>query len=342
MAAGNSTKLEGIFVPLLVPLDERGQVNEPELRRFVSWLIESGVHGLYPNGSTGEFTRFTPEERRRIVRVVVDECRGRVPILAGAAEANVKETLAACEAYAEMGARAVAIVAPYYYKLGPESVYAYFAEIARNSPIDLTLYNIPMFASPIDVPTIRRLADECPRVIGIKDSSGDLAFMMRMISAVRPNRPDFTFLTGWEAVLVPMLMIGCDGGTHASSNAVPEITRRMFDLFHSGDHEAAMIWQYRILELFDAMLYPFEFPDGFRAAAELRGFHMGRGRQPLSNVQRADNTILSSALQCILADFELVSPPSVGCPVRTGNVGQDMVKQVVVKVMQDLKNRGVV
>ena len=63
-----SKRLRGIFAPLLVPLDERDQINEPELRRFVSWLIERGVHGLYPNGSTGEFTRFTPEERRRIVR----------------------------------------------------------------------------------------------------------------------------------------------------------------------------------------------------------------------------------------------------------------------------------
>jgi 4-hydroxy-tetrahydrodipicolinate synthase len=81
------------------------------------------------------------------------------------------------------------------------------------------LYNIPMFASPIDVPAIRRLAAEFPRVVGIKDSSGDLAFMMRMIAQIRPLRPDFTFLTGWEAVLVPMMMVGCDGGTHASSNA---------------------------------------------------------------------------------------------------------------------------
>ena len=128
-----------------------------ELRRFVSWLIERGVHGLYPNGSTGEFTRFSEAERRRIVQITCDEARGRVPILAGAAEANVKETLAACEAYAGMGARAVAIVSPFYFRLSPESVYAYFAEIASHTPIDVTLYNIPMFASPIDVPTIRRL-----------------------------------------------------------------------------------------------------------------------------------------------------------------------------------------
>src|ERR1035438_1982735 len=134
-----SAKLRGIFTPTLVPLDVKGRINESELRRFISWLIDHGVHGLYPNGSTGEFTRFTPEERRRIVQIVCDENHGRVPILAGAAEANVAETLAACEAYAGMGAQAVAIVSPFYYKLPPESVYAYFAEIGRNSPIDITL-----------------------------------------------------------------------------------------------------------------------------------------------------------------------------------------------------------
>jgi 4-hydroxy-tetrahydrodipicolinate synthase len=335
-----SAKLQGIFTPTLVPLDERGQIDEPELRRFISWLIEHGVHGLYPNGSTGEFTRFTPEERRRIVHIVCHEARGRVPVLAGAAEANVAETVAACEAYAGMGAQAVAIVSPFYYKLTPESVYAYFAEVARHSPIDLTLYNIPMFASPIDVPTIRRLA-EFPRVVGIKDSTGDLAFMMRLISAVRPLRPDFSFLTGWEAVLAPMLMIGCDGGTHASGNAVPEVTRRIYDLCRAGNYQEAMQWQYRILELFDAMLYPFEFPDGFRAAAELRGFRMGRSRQPQTGAQQADRTALASVLQCILADFELVERPAAGCAPRIREPGQDKVEQVIFEVMRELEKRGV-
>jgi 4-hydroxy-tetrahydrodipicolinate synthase len=326
---------------MLVPLDEQGQINEAELRRFVSWLIERGVHGLYPNGSTGEFTRFTAEERRRIVQVVADQAGGRVPILAGAAEANVKETLGACEAYAKMGVRAVAIVSPFYYKLAAESVYAYFAEIARHTPLDVTLYNIPMFASPIDVPTIRRLAAEFPRVIGIKDSSGDLAFMMRMMAAVRPIRPDFSFLTGWEAVLVPMLMIGCDGGTNASSNAVPEVTRRLYDLSRAGKYDEAMKWQFRILELFDAMLNPFEFPDGFRAAAEFRGFRFGRGRQPQTSAQRTDRTALASVLQCILADFELVDPPAAGCAPRVREIGHDKVEQVVFEVMHELEKRGV-
>jgi dihydrodipicolinate synthase/N-acetylneuraminate lyase len=338
-------KIEGIYTPLLVPFDERGQINEPEFRRFISWLIKGGVHGLYPNGSSGEFTRFTAAERLRITQMVVDEAAGRVPIIAGAAEANVRETLLACEAYAEMGVRAVAIVAPFYYKLTPESVYAYFAEIARNSPVDLTLYNIPMFASPIDVPTIRRLADDFPRVIGIKDSTGDVAHMMRMMAAIRPHRPDFTFLTGWEAVLIPMLMIGCDGGTHCSSNVVPEVTRRMFDLFRSGDTKTAMRWQFRLLELFDAMLYPFEFPYGFKAAAELRGFHFGVGRLPQTDAQRQEHQALTNILQCILADFELVDRPDGACSNRfcePAELSTDKLQEIIFKVVSELKNRGLV
>jgi 4-hydroxy-tetrahydrodipicolinate synthase len=334
-------RLEGIFTPTLVPLDDRGEINESELRRFVSWLIERGVHGLYPNGSTGEFTRMTLEERRRIVRITCDEARGRVPVLAGAAEASVKETLAACEAYAGMGAAAVAIVSPFYFRLAPDSVYAYFAEIARNTVIDVTLYNIPAYASPIDVPTIRRLS-EFPRIVGIKDSTGDIGFMMRMIAAVRPTRPDFAFLTGWEAVLTPMLMVGCNGGTNASSNVAPEITRKIYELCRAGNYAEAMKWNYRLLELFDAMLNRFEFPDGFRAAAELRGFRFGRGRQPLSAAQEADKLALQAVLRCILSDLGVVEPPPEGCAPRTCSMEQDKIAQVVFEVMSALEKRGIV
>jgi 4-hydroxy-tetrahydrodipicolinate synthase len=297
-----SQKIQGIFTPHMVPLDEDGRINEPELRRYIDWLIDRGVHGLYPNGSTGEFVRFTPEERRRIIEIVCQQTAGRVPVLAGAAEANVRETLLACETYAGYGARAVAIVSPFYYKLSPESVYAYFREIALQAPIDVTLYNIPMFASPIDVPTITRLA-EFERIVGIKDSSGDLAFMMRMMAAVRPIRPDFSFLTGWEAVLVPMLIAGADGGTNASSGVAPELTREIFDLTQSGQIDEAMKLQYRLLKLFDIMLYSADFPDGFRTAVELRGFRLGHSRQPRSDAQRTDAAALRSVLQRILSDF---------------------------------------
>ena len=300
-----ATKIEGIFTPTLVPVDDQGNINEDELRRYVDWLIAKGVHGLYPNGSTGEFTRFTAEERQRIVEIVAQQTAGRVPILAGAAEANVSETLAACERYAGLGVRAVAIVSPFYYKLSPDSIYAYFREIALGSVIDVTLYNIPMFASPIDVPTIQRLA-EFPKIIGIKDSSGDLAFMLRMMAAVRPIRPDFTFLTGLEAVLVPMLMAGCDGGINATSGVAPEMTRKLYELTRSGRHDEAMQLQFRLLELFDAMIFTADFPDGFRAATTLRGFDFGLSRQPRTDRQQRDFEALQKRLHSILADNGLV------------------------------------
>jgi 4-hydroxy-tetrahydrodipicolinate synthase len=334
------TTIAGIFTPHMVPLDERGNINEPELRRYVDWLISKGVHGLYPNGSTGEFIRFTPEERRAIIRIVCHQAAGRVPVLAGAAEANVKETLAACQAHADCGARAVAIVSPFYYKLSPESVYAYFREIALNSPIDVTLYNIPMFASPIDVPTLQRLA-EFPRIVGIKDSSGDVAFMMRMIAAIRPHRPEFCFLTGWDAVLVPMLLVGADGGTNATSGVVPELTRQVYDLTRAGRLDTAVRMQYRLLELFDAFLYSTDFPDGFRAAIELRGFEMGHGRQPLSATQKVDREKLQNILRCLMTDFG-VQPPPEGCPAPANRTPANQVGSMVEEIVGELRRKGLV
>jgi dihydrodipicolinate synthase/N-acetylneuraminate lyase len=334
-------KIHGVFAPHIVPLLPNGEINEPELRRYVDWMIEKGVHGLYPNGSTGEFTRFTVEERKRIIKIVCEQTAGRVPILAGAAEANVRETLRACETYAGYGARAVAIVSPFYYKLCPESVYAYFREIALNSPIDVTLYNIPMFASPIDVPTIKRLA-EFDRVIGIKDSSGDVAFMMRMMAAVRPIRPDFVFLTGWDAVLVPMLLIGCDGGTNANAGIVPELMRKLYDQVRAGQMDDAVRLQFRLLELFDTMVYSADFPEGFRAAVEIRGIQTGRSRQPQSEKQKIDYLTLQNVLRCIMADFGVVEGPAGGCPSRAGNIEQDRISHIAATVLETLRQRGAI
>lgn len=333
------SRLSGIFTPNIVPLDSNGDINEAETRRYVDWLIDRGVHGLYPNGSTGEFTRFTAEERRRTIEIIADQTAGRVPILAGAAEANVRETISACEAYHEMGVRAVAIVSPFYYKLSPAGVYAYFKEIANASPVDVTLYNIPMFASPIDLETVQRLSEECPRVVAIKDSSGDLPHMMRMIAAVRPNRPDFSFMTGWDAALMPMLLIGCDGGTNATSGVVPEITRKLYELTLSGQIDAARELQYRLLTLFDAMLYNSEFPEGFRRALQLRGIQTGVGRQPQSQTQQLELETLGRQLQCLLAEEGFTDQPIGGCPAGQ-QFDTSAVDRIVGDVLEELKRQG--
>ena len=332
-------KLRGIFTPNLVPLDPRGDINEAELRRYTDWLIEHGVHGLYPNGSTGEFTRFTPEERRRIIAIMADQNRGRVPILAGAAEANVRETLSACEYYHSLGVRAVAIVSPFYYRLSSEGVYAYFKQIGDNTPIDVTLYNIPMFASPIDVPTVRRLAEECPKIVAIKDSSGDIPHMIRMIQAVRPIRPEFSFLTGWDAALMPMLLVGCDGGTNATSGIVPEITRKLYELTLALKLDEARELQYRLVTLFDAMIFSADFPEGFRAALRLRGFETGEGRQPLSSTQQIDLNLLARTLQCLLAEQGYTDEPIGGCSPLAGGVDAAQVGRIVREVLAELECR---
>jgi dihydrodipicolinate synthase/N-acetylneuraminate lyase len=307
-------RLQGIFVPNIVPLDRRGDINETELRRYVDWLIDRGVHGLYPNGSTGEFTRFTAEERRRIIEIMVDHTRGRVPILAGAAEANVRETILACEHYSKLGVRAVAIVSPFYYRLSPGNVYAYFKEIGKNSPVDVTLYNIPMFASPIDVPTVQRLSEECPRIVAIKDSSGDIAHMHRMITAVRPNRPDFSFLTGWDVSLVPMLLMGCDGGTNAVAGVAPELMRALFDHTKAGRIDKASELQQQVIRLFDPMILGPDFPEGIRAAVKLRGIQLGEGRMPQSRESKLQIESVAKKIEFELRRLGLLTFQKVHSP----------------------------
>lgn len=323
-------RISGILTPNITPVDSAGRVDEDTLRGYVDWLIDHGVDGLYPNGSTGEFVRFTAEERRRIVQIVVDQTAGRVPILAGAAEANAKETIAACDAYGAMGVRAVAIVAPFYYRLSDQGVYAYFREIADSVSIDVTLYNIPLFASPIEVDTVVRLASECPRVIGIKDSSGDLPNMMRMIAQVRPIRSDFSFLTGWDASLAPMLIAGADGGTNATSGVVPELTRAIHRAVQAGQIEEAMRLQYQLLPLFDALISLGEFPEGFRAGARSRGWNLGSGRVPLSERQRDIVAAAQREIDALVTDVAGMDAETKTSP------STDSIEKIVQEVIRQL------
>ncbi|NQT14869.1 MAG: dihydrodipicolinate synthase family protein, partial [Planctomycetes bacterium] len=203
-----------------------------------------------------------------------------------------------------------------------------------NTPVDVTLYNIPMFASPIDVPTVQRLSEECPRIVAIKDSTGDLPQMTRMIEAVRPNRPDFSFLTGWDSVLMPMLLLGCDGGTNASSGVVPELTRKLYDLTKAGRIEEAVRLQYRVRALFDAMLLSADFPEGFRVGVALRGFQMGSGRQPLSDEHTAALAQLRDKLRGMLAEDGLADEP-----VAAGSINPRQINLIVESVLTALQHR---
>ncbi len=294
--------IQGIYTPNLVPFCADGSINESELRRMIDWLIEKGVSGLYPNGSTGEFIRLNFEERKRVIRIVAEENRGRVPILAGAAEANIAEVLEAARLYADLGCKAISLTGPYYFKVSQESLEEYFREIARQTPVDIILYNIPQFANEISLPVLSRLAGDCPRIVGVKDSSRDFPRFVSTIATLKKLRPDFSVLTGTEEILMPSLVMGADGGTIATSGVVPEVIMKLYRDTRAGDIAEARRVQLKLLELIEAMFAAPIFPEGFRAAAALRGFDLGTSRQPLSRRERIDLRELQSRIACILAE----------------------------------------
>jgi 4-hydroxy-tetrahydrodipicolinate synthase len=294
--------LSGIYVPNLVPFDEKGRIREPELRRMVRWLADKGVHGLYPNGSTGEFIRMSFEERLRVLEIIMDEVGDEVPVLAGATEGNLELTIRACERYHELGCVAASVTGPYYYKVSEDGIETFFRELARESPIDILAYNIPQFANEISVRTLRVLAEQCPRIIGVKDSSRDFPRLMTLINTIKSIRSDFTIFVGTEEMVLPTLMMGADGGTIATCGVVPEAILSLYSRFQEGNWKEARRIQFQILNLIESMFAAGNFPDGFRLAVELRGFAMGLPRQPLSGPGKSKLDKVRNEMACLLAE----------------------------------------
>ena len=150
--------------------DANGKINYGEMERYVNWLIDAGIHGLYPNGSTGEFVRLSWEERQDVVRLIAEVNNGRVPILAGASEANTRDVLKMAEFYASIDVDAISLVPPHHYKISDESLFEHFAEIAEQSPLDILLYNIPQFTQELPLELMERLLPH-ERIFGTKDSA---------------------------------------------------------------------------------------------------------------------------------------------------------------------------
>lgn len=293
--------LKGIFTPNIVPYDANGRINEDELRRIIRWLGDKGVTGFYPNGSMGEFIRLSYEERKQVVKIVSEEAGGR-PILAGAAEPNVDLVLEMCGYCADLGCRAVSITGPYYYKLTQESIEQYFRDIAAKSPIDIVVYNIPNFANEISIPVLKRLALDCPRIVGTKDTSGDLCRFQHILHEIKSQRPDFAALIGWEELLCTAMFMGADGGTLSSSGVVPEVLMKIYNDAVAGNWDSAKQAQFKLLDLFSLMVNAPNFPEGFRAGYQLRGFNTGNARFPLSPDERLQMNDIRSRIACVLAE----------------------------------------
>jgi dihydrodipicolinate synthase/N-acetylneuraminate lyase len=321
MSSSQST-ITGIFVPNIVPYDAKGRIDEDELRHIIRWVGDKGVTGFYPNGSMGEFIRLSYEERRTVVRIVSEEANGR-PILAGAAEANIELVLEMCKYCADLGCRAVSITGPYYYKLTQESIEAYFRELAAKSPIDIVVYNIPVFANEISLPVLERLAMDCPRIVGTKDTSKDMGRFQQTLHTIKRQRPDFSVLIGWEELLCTGLFMGADGGTLSSAGVVPEVVMSLYHAARSGNWEKAKQIQFELLDLFSLMVGAPNFPEGFRTGYELRGFKAGSARFPLSPAEHGVIADMRSKLACVLAGcgFEEAAKEcrTDSCQTRSGS-----------------------
>lgn len=333
--------IQGIYVPIAVPYLENHKVNEGELRKIVSWLIDKGVTGIYPNGSIGEFIRLSFEERKQVVSIIADEAKGRVPILAGAAEPNIDAVIEMSHFCADLGCQAVSLTGPYYYQVSQESIEAYFREIAERSPIDIVIYNIPAFANEISVPVLKNLALDCPRIVGTKDSSKDMCRFLHVINEIKSQRPEFSALVGWEELLVPTMMMGGDGGTLSSAGVAPEVIMKIYETAKAKDWEKAKDLQFKILELFNAMISAPNFPSGFRAGYEMRGFNIGPARYPLSSDEADKMQEVRNHVACLLSDCGF-SEAATSCKnsnykSNTGSVAPVDIDAIVKSVMDSLQ-----
>lgn len=313
-ATGSRKEFKGVFCPNIVIFDSAGKINYQEMERYIDWLIRAGIHGLYPNGSTGEFVRLSWEERQDVVRLLCEVNQGRVPVLAGASEANTRDVLRMAEFYAGIGVDAISLVPPYYYKISDQSLFDYFAEIATESPLDILLYNIPQFTQELPLELMERLLPY-ERIFGTKDSSRDLPRLINTMHRLRAQRPDYVVLVGCEEILFPSVLMGASGGTIATSGIIPEVIVEIYQKALAGDIDRARTLQYRILDLINLMLLGVNFPEGFKTGVGVRGFDVGPPRATMSAEEREYLLKLEAQIGCTLRDMGYAIEGPRACPV---------------------------
>jgi len=221
--AAASQGLAGIVVPIPTLFDERGRLDEAANVRHVEWLIGRGVHGLFPLGTTGEFTSLSRDERRAMAELVVRAARGRVPVLVGCGAPGTEEAVAYAEHAEEIGAAGIAVVLPYYWVPPDRSIYEHFRLIAIATRLPVYIYNFPgLTGRNIPPRLVLRLAQDHANIAGIKDTIDSIAHIQELITTVRPARPDFVVLCGMDYHLLNTLLLGGDGAVPGTANFSPE------------------------------------------------------------------------------------------------------------------------
>jgi 4-hydroxy-tetrahydrodipicolinate synthase len=220
-------QVRGCGTALVTPFHQDGALDEPALSNLISWQIESGIDFLVPCGTTGETPTLTHDEWLRIIDLTIEVVAGRVPIVAGASSNSTHDAVAkAQELASRAGVDAILTASPYYNKPTQEGQYQHFKAIAEAVNKPIILYNVPgRTAANLEPATVARLA-ELPNIVGLKEASGNLTQIAEICSAARP---EFSVLSGDDALTLPIIAVGGVGLISVASNEIPremsEMTR---------------------------------------------------------------------------------------------------------------------
>ncbi len=237
---------EGTYTALVTPFKDDQSIDWDAFERLVEGQIAAGVQGIVPCGTTGESPTLSDEERTLIVKICVEEARGKVPVLAGAGGYDTREVIHAARQMERAGANGLLSVTPYYNKPTPDGLVQHYKAIAESTSLPIVLYNVPgRTGCNIDVATLTRLA-AIPNIIGVKEASGN---MQQACEYVRAVPPDFIVLSGEDAITIPMMSIGARGVICVVSNEVPGEIAKMVGAAERGDVAAARAMHQRLLPL---------------------------------------------------------------------------------------------
>jgi len=269
---------KGIIVAMLTPMKEDESINEEELRNQVNRFVDSGIHGLFCLGTNGEFYALTMEEKLRVIEVVVDENRNRLPVYAGTGCVTTKETIELTQRAKELGADAVSIVCPYYAAVSQEGLYQHFKAVAEAVDIPIIMYNIPPRTGVnMSVDIVAKLA-EIENIVGIKDSSGNFDNILKYIEAT-PD--DFAVLSGNDSLILWTLLAGGKGGIAGCANVLPRELAKIYDMFLERDITGAKRAQSSIRPLREVFRYG--NPNSIiKRATQLMGYNVGPCRAPFN------------------------------------------------------------
>jgi 4-hydroxy-tetrahydrodipicolinate synthase len=283
----------GVFPYLVSPIGPDGAVLEDVLRRLVDHLIAAGVHGLTPLGSTGEFAYLDSAQRRRIVEVVVDQARGRVPVVAGVAATTTADARRQARDYAAIGADGILAILEAYFPVPEAGVVDYFRAVADAADLPVVLYTNPTFQrSDLSLPAIEQLSRH-PRIVAVKDASTNTG---RLLSILNRTEGRISVFAASAHILAAVMLIGGVGWMAGPACAIPRESVRLYDLCRAQRWPEAMALQralWRVNELFAAH----SLAACIKGALQLQGFAVGDPLPPQPPLSEAGRKAVAEALE---------------------------------------------